>query len=202
MQPANAAPPVLKGYPVLTIVLIVLSLLVTFDARMGQSPEGMSRWIIALPGSESLAEVRHGEVWRLLTPILLHFGALHLLFNMMWLWDLGRIIEGRKGVLPFLRFILVIGIASNLVQYGFTGSPLFGGMSGVVYGLLSYFWVLGRYDPGFGFVLQKQTVIMMLGWFVLCWIGLLGPIANWGHTAGLVGGLAWGFLEIKKMKSA
>ena len=68
-------------------------------------------------------------------------------------------------------------------------------MSGVVYGLLGYIWIQGLRNLGFGYVLHKQTVIMMLGWFILCWTGILGPIANWAHTAGLAIGIAWGYVE-------
>jgi GlpG protein len=53
----------------------------------------------------------------------------------------------------------------------------------------------GRFNRAFGFALHQSTVIMMIGWFVLCWTGLLGPIANWAHTAGLLIGMAWGFLD-------
>jgi len=136
-------------------------------------------------------------VWRLATPMLVHFSVVHILFNMLWMWDLGRLIELLKGSAFLLVFVLLTGIASNVAQYAITGNPLFGGMSGVVYALLGYVWMQGRHNPRFGFVLHKSTVIMMLGWYVLCWTGLAGPIANWAHTAGLVLGVAWGYVQAR-----
>ena len=68
-------------------------------------------------------------------------------------------------------------------------------MSGVVYALLGYFWMQGRYNPRFGVALHQTTVTMMLVWYVLCWTGIFGPIANWAHTAGALAGIAWGFLD-------
>ena len=38
---------------------------------------------------------------------------------------------------------------------------------------------------------------MMIGWFVLCWAGALGHVANGAHTAGLAAGIVWGFLSAK-----
>jgi GlpG protein len=178
--------------PVLTIALIVLSVLASLPILGGSFPIAL---LIGNPGSPLFGDVLSGEVWRIITPIFIHFGILHLLFNMMWLWDMGRALEILKGRLFLGLFVAVTGIASNLAQYVITQSPNFGGMSGVVYALLGYVWMQGRFNRAFGFALHQSTVIMMAGWFVLCWTGLLGPIANWAHTGGLLIGMAWGFLD-------
>ena len=68
-------------------------------------------------------------------------------------------------------------------------------MSGVVYGLLGYIWIRGKFDPGSGLYLHSSTVIMMLIWFFACLSGYLGQIANTAHTVGLLMGMAWGFVS-------
>lgn len=142
-------------------------------------------------------DIQHGEIWRVWTPVLVHFGFLHLIFNLMWLRDLGGAIEWREGSRKFLWLVLVIAAVSNAAQY-FVSGPLFGGLSGVVYGLLGYVWLRGRFDPASGYFLHPSTVTMMLIWFVLCFTGVLGGIANTVHAAGLATGCAWGWLEAKK----
>ena len=178
--------------PVLTVTLIALSVLASLPILGGSLPVAL---LIGNPGSPLFGDVLSGEVWRIVTPIFIHFGILHLLFNMMWLWDMGRALELLKGRLFLGVFVAVTGIASNIAQYVITQSPNFGGMSGVVYALLGYVWMQGRFNRAFGFALHQSTVVMMIGWFVLCWTGLLGPIANWAHTGGLLIGMAWGFLD-------
>jgi membrane associated rhomboid family serine protease len=37
----------------------------------------------------------------------------------------------------------------------------------------------------------------MLGWFVLCWFDVMGPIANWAHTFGLASGMLVGLLPTR-----
>jgi GlpG protein len=177
--------------PRFTILLMGLCAVVALASQLGSNIDPLRPLLISEYVGAGLPEVRSGEVWRLITPIFIHFGIIHLLFNMLWLWDLGGGIEYRLGVRALVPLVLVIGVLSNLAQYLF-GGPGFGGMSGVVYGLLGYVWMLGRYHPRAGLVLHQQVVAMMLIWFVLCWTGLLGPIANMAHTVGLVLGTAWG----------
>jgi len=185
----------LGSLPPLTVGLIAVSVVVSVVSRLGASLYVLLPFFIAVPGSHGLDNILNGELWRLLTPIFIHFGILHLVFNMLWLWDLGGLLERRRGTLYLGAFVVVVGVASNLAQYLVGGSPYFGGMSGVVYGLLGYIWMQGKYNPRFGYALHQHIVVMMLVWYVLCWTGLLGPIANWAHTAGLAIGVAWGFLE-------
>ena len=141
-----------------------------------------------------LPEIRQGEIWRLFTPIFLHFSIIHIFFNMLWLRDLGSMIEGRQSSWLLLLLVLVIAAVSNVAQY-FFGGPYFGGMSGVVYGLFGYIWIRGKIDPGSGLIMDRRNASMMIIWLVLCFTGLVGPIANGAHGAGLLVGMAWGWLS-------
>ena len=154
----------------------------------------IERYGDGLPPAERLPEILRGEIWRLFTPMLLHFGLLHLFFNMRWLKDLGTAIEKRYSSLTLAMLILAIASTSNLAQY-LVGGPAFGGMSGVIYGLFGYIWMQGKYNPSSGFHLDRQVVIMMIAWFFLCLFGLLGPIANTAHGVGLLSGMTIGYVS-------
>jgi len=187
--------------PPVTVALIGLSIAVSLLSSLGSSLAELAPFLIAGPDSQGFQSIASGQIWRLVTPIFVHFGVFHLLFNMMWLWDLGAMAERRKGHLFILAFVMLVGIVSNLAQYLMTGSPFFGGMSGVVYGLLGYVWMAGRRNPQGGFSVSQQNAILMFGWFVLCWTGLLGPIANWAHTLGLALGVVWGYASTNRSDS-
>jgi len=194
------SPPVPIG--ILSIILIVISVVVAVLTKLGEAPRFIEPLSISRYQTDggniywhrSLPEVRHGQVWRLFTPIFLHFGIVHLLFNMLWLRDLGSMIEARKGTWKLLLLVLSLAATSNLGQYVYSG-PNFGGMSGVVYGLLGYIWMQGRFNPASGLSLQPQTVTMMVVWFFLCLTGMVGHIANVVHAVGFAVGIAWGFLD-------
>lgn len=184
------------GFGPLTMVLILACVVVFVITSFGNDPgRVLSLFISEHPErGANLPEIRHWEIWRLLTPIFIHFSILHIFFNMLWLRDLGSMIEGRQSTLHLTALVVVIAVSSNLAQY-YAKGPVFGGMSGVVYGLFGYIWIRGRYDPASGLFLHRTTVTMMLIWLVLCFTGLVGPIANIVHVVGLIVGAAWGYLS-------
>ncbi len=164
-----------------TLAMIIFSVLVYLGVP--QLPQAE----LLISTSDSLTEVQNGQVWRLVSPIFLHFGLLHIVFNMYWLYDLGTMIERRLGSILYILLILAIAVPSNYAQFAVTG-PMFGGMSGVVYGLFGYVWVRGRLEPTSGLNLPSNVAVIMIGWFVLCATGLVGNVANWAHGGGLAMG--------------
>lgn len=181
----------------LTFALIIACVGISFLSGFGSNIRPLEPLFI----SESLGktagllpEVRSGEVWRLFTPVLIHFGVAHLIFNMFWLFQLGSMIEGLQGRRQLALIVGVIAVLSNLSQYLIADAG-FGGMSGVVYGLFGYVWMKGKFDPASGFFVDPRTVALMGVWFVLCFTGLIGPIANYAHAGGLIAGAAWGWLS-------
>jgi GlpG protein len=186
------------GVGVLTYGLIVLCGLVALLSELGNNLEFVRKLVLADPERADgtfLPEVRAGEYWRLLSPILVHFGPIHLIFNLMWLYQLGCLIEARRGVATFAALVIVTGAAPMVAQYLITGPGYVGGMSGVIYGLAGFVWLRGKKDPGSGVGLDPQSWIIMMIWLVLCFTGAMGRIANTAHLAGLLIGLIWGWMS-------
>jgi GlpG protein len=141
---------------------------------------------------KSRAEIlRTWQIWRYVTPIFIHFNALHILFNMSWLRTLGNAIEFVRGTPRFLALILFTAVVSNVAQLIWSG-PAFGGMSGVVFGLIGFVWMRGKSQPQQGLALPQEQVVMSMLWMLLCIGGAFGPIANAAHVAGLVAGMLAG----------
>lgn len=140
-----------------------------------------------------------GQWWRLLTPMLIHFGILHLAMNTLWYWELGRRIEARQGPLMLLLLTLLFSLAANFAQYLHAGPSLFGGLSGVLYGLLGHCWIFQRLAPTPAYRLPPGVLVMMLAWLLICMTGIFellqfGAIANAAHVGGLLAGCLTGLL--------
>lgn len=191
----------LTRYPVvlLTIILGVLgAMLVHFDPQLT-----WVRWLTFQPLqvmgeylalASVTAGMKQGEYWRLFTPVFLHFGLFHILFNALWVWEFGRRIELGLGSLRLLVLVLLIGVISNSVQYLWQGPSLFGGLSGVLYGLMGFLWIYNRLRPHPVFALQPGIIGFMLVWVVLGMTGVIdffmdGSIANAAHVGGLAAGM-------------
>lgn len=196
------------SFPV-TCCLIILgalgALLIEFDTNYQFIPLLTAQHFVVLGekvGFYTLqAALTSGELWRLWTPMFLHFGLFHILFNGLWVWEFGRRIEPLLGAWRYLVVVLLIGLISNLAQYLWQGPSLFGGLSGVLYGLLGYIWMRQRFYPGQLIPLPPAIIAFMLIWLVLCMTGAVGffidgQIANAAHLGGLLAGMALGFMPV------
>ena len=140
-----------------------------------------------------------GELWRLFTPILIHFGAMHLIFNAFWLVQLGGPTERYQGSWRYLGFMLWSAAVSNLAQLYFGQNPSFGGLSGVIYALVGYLWARGKGDPGSGIGIPPPASLgFFMIWLALGFSGaldsLIGPMANWCHLGGFAAGALYGYI--------
>lgn len=136
-------------------------------------------------------DILTGQVWRLVTPIFLHGGLIHILFNLYWLYQLGAQIEARLGSRQFLMLVLATAIFSNVLQATLVG-PNFVGISGVVYGLFGY--ILVRRNDGYR--LDPFVMMLFLVFFILDFtpMRMHSNVAVWAHAGGLASGAFIGYL--------
>ena len=190
--PARAAP--------LTLLLIALSVTGFLLVYLRAPVEWLSLFTFtpfALQDEAASFGRMGSEYWRLITPAFLHFGWLHIVFNSLWLWELGKKVEVTLGSVNMLGLFLAIALFSNACQYLYGGPAIFGGMSGVVYGLLGFSYAGARLQPRWNFEPSRPIMLLMVGWLLLCMVGLIellgfGAIANAAHLGGLLSGAVLG----------
>lgn len=182
----------------LSLAIIAIAVGVTLLEMVGGNAEALDRALSIVPYERRgawieweplLTHLRNGEVWRLVTPMFLHSGAIHLILNCLWVFYVGSMIERRIGLARFLGLTLMFAVASNVIQYWLEG-PAFGGLSGVVYGYFGYAWMKTRLAPSLGYALSQEIVVLAVGWAFLCLFS--SYVANGAHFAGLVLGVICG----------
>ena len=187
------------------VIAVVLSLLSNFGSLIAIiEPFTFTKISISNQGflSFSSAEQTYlieNQWWRLITPMFLHFSFAHLAFNCLWIYVLGGKIERVDGKLIFTLIIILTGVFSNLLQYFWTSSSLFGGLSGVIYGMLGYCLVMemeSNYDK---YGLPPGLYLFMIAWLILGFLGILdlfgfGSVANFAHLGGMLSGLMFAMI--------
>lgn len=129
------------------------------------------------------------QAWRFISPAFLHFSMVHIVFNLLWWWQLGGVIEKQHGKQRLLLLFFFSAVASNLAQYYLVG-PYFGGLSGVVYGLVGYSWLYGLLNKQSRVNMPNAMFAVLLGWLVLGFLDWLpAHVANYAHLLGLISGL-------------
>jgi rhomboid protease GluP len=132
-----------------------------------------------------------GELWRFITPVLLHGSIPHIAFNMYALLSFGTGLERHFGHGRFLLLYLLGAFAGNVASFLFTGGSYSVGASTAIFGLLgaeAVFLVQNRrmFAGQFRSAIGNIIFIAVINLFI---IGSLPGIDNWGHIGGLVGGL-------------
>ena len=179
---------VTSGLEILCLLLFVLSLVPGIEQALLSSLAWFSWGQI----TESF------ELWRVVTPILLHSGLLHIAFNMVMFEAFARPVERFMGHGKILYLVLSIAIFSNILQFIFLqGQGIFGGMSGVVYGVIGYMAIISRrhdipealrLPPG---LFMVSVIFIGIGFF-------MSGIANLCHLGGFIMGVLLAFADYKR----
>ena len=182
-----------------TIALAVIVFGLTSVAGVWQLLAGMTYYPLVVTDQGMRLVMQGAEWYRMFTPAWLHFGWLHLIFNCLWVWEFGRRLEAGLGSLLTLFAILAIALVANVAQAELSEPAVFGGLSGVVYGLLALSWIGGMGSRPWCVAPPNTIVYFMLGWLLLGLSGLVdmlgfGSIANHAHVGGLLGGVTLAFL--------
>ena len=138
--------------------------------------------------------IENNQWWRLVSPIFLHFSFAHLAFNCLWIYILGEKIERVDGSLIFIMIVIFTAVSSNSLQFFWNGSSLFGGLSGVIYGLIGFCMIAEMDSPRNIYDIPPGLYMFMIIWMILGFIGVLelfgfGSVANFAHLGGLVSGI-------------
>ncbi len=180
--------------PIATFALIGLTVVVFILQTLIETFTGHDLLFIYLGKINELIEA--GQIWRLITPILLHGSILHIALNMYALYILGRRLERFYGHGRFLLLYLLSGFAGNVLSFVLTSSPSLGA-STAIFGLFSaegIFIYQNRRLFGSG---RTRQALINLG--IILMINLAYSIAPgtnidiMGHLGGLLGGVffAW-----------
>jgi GlpG protein len=186
----------------ISVLLILACVLVAVISDLGadvMAVRGLFFPDVLQPGQFPLVSLISGlnsaSDWlRTLTPALLHFGAMHLIFNLLWLWFFGRMMEPTFGKLTYLFVILLIAFSANVAQYLWSGMPNFGGMSGVVYGQLGLIWMWQSLRPSSRLRLPVPMIMVFLVALILMEILASSMIASAAHLGGLIAGMLCGLV--------
>jgi rhomboid protease GluP len=153
------------------------------------SPSGESLYILGMTGKYAISS---GRWWTLITAIYLHGGILHILFNLLWIRQLGPMVEGFYGSARFIVIFTISGIFGFVLSF-LTGTAFTVGASGAIFGLLGALIYYGRSRGG---VFKEIIYPQILTWAVVLFLfGFVYPsIDNFAHLGGFVGGYLSGNL--------
>jgi len=167
-------------------VSLLIDLAGMFQMRDPLSFLGPSGNSVLILGATGTYPLQLGRWWTLITAIYLHGSILHIIFNLLWIRQIGPMVEDLFGTSRLIIIFTVSGILGFILST-MQGTPLTIGASGSIFGLLGALIYYGRARGGmFRAVIYPQ----IMTWAVVLFIyGFLAPrVDNFAHLGGFIGG--------------
>ena len=181
----------LKRYPVTTALLVAsIAMYIYTSIRYGLSMGGYEGYLSGAFNAWAVKDCH--EYWRLITANFVHFGILHLLCNMISLYNVGPFVESQFKRYEYIMIVVTSMIFTNLwplFQYavnGTQGNTVSGGISGVIFGLLGAIVVLGLSYKGYYQQILRNILPSII--FMLLLSLTISSISLSGHLGGMIGG--------------
>lgn len=176
------------GLPAVTITLIAVNVLIFLIQEIfGDTTDG--NFMLLWGGLYPPLIAEKGQWWRLLTAGFLHFGAEHLVNNMVILYCMGERLEQALGHGKMLVIYLLSLLGGSLLSYAVmlvTGEyAISAGASGAIYGVIGgVLWVVIRHHGRYAGISTKRMIFMLL---LTVYYGFTSvDIDNWGHIGGFL----------------
>jgi membrane associated rhomboid family serine protease len=188
LTPKPYVTPTLIGINAIMFVIVVAA----GGGLFVPNPETMIRF-----GTDYTPLTLAGQWWRLLTSIFLHFGLMHIAFNMLALYVNGRMAERIYGSARYLVIYLVAGVTGSLASLLWhplvNGAGASGAIFGILGALLAFFVKKESGVPASVIKVQRNSAMVFIAYNLLYGAGIQG-IDNAAHLGGLIGGLIMGYL--------
>jgi rhomboid protease GluP len=183
----------LRLYPIVSLIISIHLILF----MIGYFPFFPRSWIFETFSGVNLY-VAKGEVWRLLTPIFLHSGFTHLLFNSFSLVLFGPALESIVGKYRFITIYLLSGIGANIATYLL--QPLtytHVGSSGAIFGLFGFYLAIISFKKNM-LSRENSQLIKTIAILSIIMTFLQSNINITAHIFGLITGYLIGAILLRR----
>ena len=184
--------------------ILTVTIHVSVNPMLGPSAETLLR----LGAKDSYLIVMEEQIWRLVTPMVLHAGLIHFILNMFALWFVGKAIEQIHGFFPAVVQFVVPAIGGTILSAIFLPEYITVGASGGIFGLIgaaisdiimNWNLLFNEFVNERGARLSHARVLIVLFIDIVlnCLIGLTPFIDNFTHLGGMIYGFLCGMSTIQ-----
>jgi len=181
----------LRKSPV-TLILIAVTTVVYLIQIMVSFITGIS-WMEVLFAKVN-SGLLQGQVWRLITPVLLHGSMLHILLNMYALLIIGSSLERVYGQERFLGLYIIAGVWGNMLSYLLTPAVSLGASTAIFGLIVAQVVLIFRNRNFYGRAAQPLLINLAVVIMLNLMLGFAPGIDQWGHIGGMLGGVIYAWL--------